>query len=75
MACWPVVSCVNTEKFAAKRSFACETGTWRLSQSPAGEIALAVRLWFASHWLMAATVWFEGATNAAAYIVDGSEQP
>ena len=67
MVCWPVVSCVKTEKFAAKRSFACETGTWRLSQSPAGEMALAVRLWFASHLLMVATVSFEGATNAAAY--------
>lgn len=63
----PVLSCVKTEKSASSISFALLTGTEIASQSPAGEIVVALRPFSMIQALTASTVSFVGAVNAPTY--------
>lgn len=59
----PVAACLKRLKVVLNNSLALATGTLTLSQSPAEEMDVAVRLFSASHELTAATVSDLGATK------------
>jgi hypothetical protein len=59
--------CVKTSNFAAKSSFAWDTGRVMETQSPLGEITVGLRLFAAPNASKAATVSAEGCTKALTF--------
>ncbi len=72
--CWPVCWCVKTENSALKSEDAWLTGIETASQSPAGEIVVAVRPFAVSHSLTSEVDSAAGFTNASTYRNDENYQ-